>query len=158
MPAIYVMDTNSWRVFGNYYPATFSSFWEQVEQLAARGSLVSCREVASELEIQNIAPHIDQWVEDHKRLFSDPTEGEMRWAAEILAVPHFQQLIGEQQRLKGLPVADPWVVARGAALAACVVTEESLKPHAAKIPNVCKHFGVRYTNAEGFLAELGWRF
>jgi hypothetical protein len=145
-------------VFGNYYPATFSSFWAQLEQLATGGRLVSCREVASELEIQNVALHIDQWVDGHKPLFSDPSEDEMRCAADILAVPHFQQMIGEQQRLKGLPVADPWVVARGAVLGACVVTEEGLKPNAAKIPNVCEHFGVRYTNAEGFLAELGWRF
>ena len=158
MSRIYVIDTNSWRVFGNYYPTTFSSFWDEIENLANGGSLVSCREVANELEFQNVAPHIDMWVVDHKGLFGNPSAAEMQWAAQILAVPHFQQLIGETQRLKGLPAADPWVVARGAALSACVVTEETLKPNAAKIPNVCEHFGVDCTNAQGFLSEVGWRF
>ena len=155
---LYVVDTNSWHVFGNYYPEAFPSFWDELEKLAAAGSLVSCREVANELELQNVAPHIDRWVDDHRALFGDPSEDEMRQAAEILAVSHFQQLIGETQRLKGSPVADPWIVARGVVLAGCVVTEETLKPNAAKIPNVCEHFEVRHTNAQGFLAEVGWRF
>jgi hypothetical protein len=158
MSTVYVIDTNSWCVFGNYYPEVFASFWDELGDLAAAGRLVSCREVANELDYQNVAPHIDQWVGGHRELFGDPSEEEMRRAAQILAVPHFQQLIGEKQRLKGWPVADPWVVARGAALPGCVVTEEKLKPNAAKIPNVCEHFGVRYTNAQGFLAEVGWRF
>jgi hypothetical protein len=40
----------------------------------------------------------------------------------------------------------------------CVVTEEKLKPKAAKIPNVCEHFGVHCTNVEGFLKQKGWTF
>ena len=73
-------------------------------------------------------------------------------------MPHFRQLIGQKQRLKGLPVADPFLVARGALQDASVVTEETLKPNAAKVPNVCEHFGVRSTNVQGFLVEVGWRF
>jgi hypothetical protein len=67
-------------------------------------------------------------------------------------------MIGVKQQLKGSPVADPFLVARGALLGANFVTEEALKPNAAKLPNVCEHFGVRSTNVQGFLVEVGWRF
>ena len=58
MTATYVLDTNSFRVFGNYYPESFPSFWEEIEKLAADGTLVSCREVAKELELQSTAEHL----------------------------------------------------------------------------------------------------
>jgi hypothetical protein len=156
--SVYILDTNSFRVFGNYYPEAFPSFWERIEGLAKDGRLVSCHEVAKELDVQNAAQHIDEWVRGHSELFAIPTADEMVLVAQILAIPHFQQLIGPQQRLRGLPVADPFLVARGMATGGCVITEESLKPNAARMPNVCEHFAVRYTNAQGFLGEVGWRF
>lgn len=62
------------------------------------------------------------------------------------------------QRLRGYPVADPFVVACARVRDGCVVTEEASRPNAARIPNVCGHFGVRCTNVEGFLREIGWEF
>ena len=158
MSATYVLDTNSFRVFGNYYPESFPSFWDQIEKLVADGLLVSCREVAKELELQSSSEHLNAWADGHRHLFLDPTEAEMEYVAQIFRVPHFRQLIGVKQQLKGSPVADPFLVARGALLGASVVTEEALKPNAAKLPNVCEHFGVRSTNVQGFLVEVGWRF
>jgi hypothetical protein len=158
MSTIYVVDTNSFRVFGNYYPESFPSFWAQVDALAGAGLLLSCREVAKELELQSPVEHLNTWVSGHAALFAEPTSAEMDYVAKIFRVKHFRQLIGQKQLLKGLPVADPFLVARGAALGACVVTEETLKVHAAKIPNVCEYFRVKCVNAQGFLAEVGWRF
>jgi hypothetical protein len=158
MSAAYVVDTNSFRVFGNYYPDSFPTFWERIADLVEEGTLISCAEVAKELEVQSPVEHLNVWVDGHPRVFSDPTEQEMEYVARIFRVPHFRQLIGEKQRLRGLPVADPFLVARGALEGACVVTEEALKPNAAKVPNVCEHFGVRSVNAQGFLTEMGWRF
>lgn len=158
MSASYVVDTNSFRVFGNYYPDSFPTFWERIAELVSDGTLVSCTEVAKELEIQSLVEHLNTWVDDHPDVFADPTEDEMEYVARIFRVPHFRQLIGEKQRLRGSPVADPFLVARGALEGACVITEEALKPHAAKVPNVCEHFGVRSTNVQGFLIEMGWRF
>ena len=37
----------------------------------------------------------------------------MEYVAQIFRVPHFRQLIGVKQQLKGSPVADPFLVARG---------------------------------------------
>jgi hypothetical protein len=39
-----------------------------------------------------------------------------------------------------------------------VVTEEQIKPHAAKIPNVCKHFDIPCVDLEGFMRQQGWAF
>lgn len=158
MPSLYVIDTNSFRVFGNYYPDSFPSFWTEVDALVASGALLSAKEVRKELEFQNTFEHLNDWIQRNQDVFTTPSTEEMAYVAEIFGVPHFRQIIGEKQRLKGLPVADPFIVARARALGACVVSEEEFKPNAAKVPNVCGHFGVRSTNVQGFLAEVGWRF
>ncbi len=153
-----VFDTNSLRVFGNYYPESFPTFWEDVEKLVTAGLVLSVREVAKELEFQSVSEHLDSWADGHAGIFAPPSEGEMVFVAEIFKVRQFQQLIGEKQRLRGYPVADPFIVARAKAIDGVVVTEESHKPTAAKIPNVCEHFGVKWTNVKGFLEAQGWRY
>jgi len=70
----------------------------------------------------------------------------------------FQSLVGEQQRLKGTPVADPFVIACAKIREGTVVTEEQMKPHAAKIPNVCDHFNIPCVNLEDFMKQQKWSF
>ena len=67
-------------------------------------------------------------------------------------------LVSEQDLLAGNLRADPFIIAKAKVLNGCVVTEERRKPNAAKIPNVCEHFGVDYTNLQGFMEREGWRF
>jgi len=155
---IYVVESNSFRVLGNYYPARFPSLWEQLDALVADGRWTSVREVRKELDRQNVSEHVDIWVESNKGIFLPPTSGELEQVAAILAVKHFQQLIGEKQRLRGWPVADPFVVARAISYGACVVTEEERKKNSAKIPKVCEYFGVECTNLEGLMDREGWTF
>lgn len=155
---MYIFDTNSLRIFGNYYPQVFPSFWSALDDLVSDGRFWSVREVRKELDLQNPIEHLAEWAQRQRGIFTSPTANEMAFVKAIFEVPHFQQLIGEKQRLRGLPVADPFVVAKAQAHSACVVTEESVKPNAAKVPNVCAHFGVKCLNVQGFLAELGWRF
>lgn len=155
---IYVIDTNSFRVMSNYYPEIFPTFWERGESLVIAERLLSVREVLKELDAQNPSTHLDEWCRHNDAIFSPPTSKEMQRVADILKVPHFRQLIGERQKLRGQPVADPFLVARGIERHATVVTEEISKPNAAKIPNVCAHFSVRCISLQGLLAEEGWRF
>jgi hypothetical protein len=82
----------------------------------------------------------------------------LAFVAEIFSVPHFQQLVSEQQRLKGVPVADPFVIAMAKIRCGCVVTEEVKKPGAARIPNVCEHFGIACCNIEAFMEAKEWQF
>ena len=145
-------------MLGNYYPARFPSLWDELDALVEEGRWTSVREVRKELDRQNVSEHVDRWVESIKGMFLSPSSDDLARVAEILAVRHFQQLIGEKQRLRGWPVADPFVVARAMVVGGCVVTEEDRKPNAAKIPNVCEHFGVQCTNLEGLMDREGWRF
>lgn len=155
---MFIIDSNVFRAFGNYYPDAFPTFWQQFDIAVADSAIGSVREVRKEIELQDFSEHVAVWVENNPLVFPSPTEEEMSAVAEIFGVEHFQQLIGEKQRLRGQPVADPFLVARAKCVGGCVVTQEALKPNAAKIPNVCQHFNVACTDLQGFLRQVGWRF
>ena len=155
---IYVFDTNSLSVFNNYYPATFPKLWERLDMLADEGTITSVSEVLRELENDNRSTFIQQWAKNHKSVFAKPSNEELLVVQQILAIPHFQVLISNKAILKGTPVADPFVVAAAKVKGATVVTEEALKPNAAKIPNVCGHFGVKCIDLEIFMSDEGWTF
>ena len=155
---IYVLDTSAIGVLSNYYPATFGTLWGLIEAMADEGTFVSVREVLNELENWSASDFIQDWARRRRALFATPSPAEQAAVARILAVPHFQQIIGTQAMLKGTPVADPFVIAAAMVAGGAVVTQEKLKPNAAKIPNVCAHFGVPYCDVEGFMRQQGWVF
>jgi len=64
-------------------------------------------------------------------------------------------LISQKSMLQGTPVADPFVIK---VMSGKVVTQEIFKPYAAKIPNVCMHFDIPFTNLQGFMETEGWIF
>lgn len=154
----FVFDTSSFRVLENYYRETFRSFWDKFDELIRRREVLSVREVYRELEQQVTKEWFRMWLQGSKGIFLTPTAAETELVSKIFTVAHFRALVTKKQLLKGMPVADPFVVACGGVRRGCVVTEESIKPNAAKIPNVCEHFSIECTNLEGFLGRLGWRF
>lgn len=155
---VYLLDTNSIRVIGNYYPERFPSFWERFDAGVDQGKIISVREVYRELDFQITKPGLREWVEDHKGMFLIPSQEETMFVGQIFAVPHFQSLINQRTQLTGSPVADPFVIASAYVRQACVVSEEAFKENAAKIPNICEHFGVECTNIEGMMEREGWEF
>ncbi len=154
----YVFDTSSFIVLGHFFPERFPSFWERLDAAVSEGTVVSVREVRRELGSPSTREHLSQWVKRNGDIFLKPSEVEMAFVAEVFQFPRFQHLVGERQRLRGTPVADPFVIACAKVTGGCVVTEERLKENAAKIPNVCKHFAIDCTNLEGFMARQGWEF
>lgn len=154
----YVFDTSAFVVLKNYYPTTFSTLWSHIDTLAGNGTIVSVREVFNELHNYNDVDFIQDWAKQHKAIFAKPSNDELLVVQQILAIPHFQTLIGNKAILKGTPVADPFIVAAGKVKDATVVTHEKFKPNAAKIPNVCQHFGVVCVNLESFMTQQGWTF
>ena len=155
---IYVFDTSSLSKLKHFYPAVFKSIWTGLDSLVQSGVLISTREVSNEIERGDVDQHTNQWLKDRKEIFTTPTADELRFVAEIFKVAHFQSLIGEKQRLQGTPVADPFVIACAKLRKGTVVTEEREKPNAAKIPNVCQHFGVPCIDLETFMQQQGWSF
>ena len=155
---IYVFDTSSLRVLGSYFPARFPTFWQRFEAAIEAGEIRSVREVYNELERQSARAWLKEWAKEHRPLFAPPGPEETAFVAKIFAVAHFRTLVGQRQRLLGQPVADPFLVAAAKVFDGCVVSEEERRPHAAKVPNVCDHFGIECTNVEGFLGQNGWTF
>ena len=155
---IYVFDTSAFIVLKNFYPATFATLWNRIDALVANGTIVSVREVFNELHNYNDADFIQDWTKQQKAVFDKPSNAELLVVQQILAIPHFQVLISNKAVLKGTPVADPFVVAAAKAKGATVVTQEGLKPNAAKIPNVCEEFGVPCIDLQTFMTQQGWSF
>jgi len=155
---IYVFDTSSIRSLQHFYPSVFKTIWDGLDILVQQQTLISTREVWNELTRQNISDDVLTWAKDNKHIFTTPAVAELQFVAQILQIKHFQSLIGEQQRLKGTPVADPFLIACAKINGGTVVTEEQMKQNAAKIPNVCQHFNVPCINLEGFMQKQEWKF
>src|SRR5512147_1179094 len=107
---LYVFDSNSLRVLGNYYPGRFPTFWKKFDGAVASGMVVSVREVYNELERQVADTWLWGWLLDHRSMFLLPGPEETGFVGEIFKVAHFRSLVGEIQRLRGYPVADPFIV------------------------------------------------
>ncbi len=153
---IYVFDSGPFiTVFNHYYPDNFPSFWEKFNHYVQDGDIVSVRSVKTELS--NRGDALSDFVKKHD-IFTTPTDEETAFVATIFANKHFTNLISQKAILLGKEIADPYVIAKAKIADACVVTQEKLKPNAAKIPNVCDHFKIPCVDLEGFMKREGWTF
>ena len=155
----YVFDSNSITGLSFYFPNRFPTFWRLFEAEVETEQVISVREVYKELENHAYMQQwLGDWLKQHKTNFRVPTSDEMLFVGELFKVTPFQALVGEKQRLRGGPVADPFLIACAKICGGTVITQESRKDGAARIPNVCEHFNVPCSNLEGFLAEKDWKF
>lgn len=156
---MYVFDTNSLSVlFDNFYLDRFPSLWLKFDELLMGSGIISVREVYNEIIRRERDTRLEKWAKNHRELFVQPSVEEMQFVGQIFDAPHFRTLIRKKETLYGTPVADPFLIAKAKVDNRLLVTQENLKPNAAKIPNVCEHFGVAYTNLEGFMEREGWQF
>ena len=154
----YVFDTSPLSsLFKNYYRRRFPTLWQRFDALVDNEIIGSTREVQHEVQNGPVEA-LRTWAAEQADFFPTPNANEGRHIAKIFAVPHFQQIIEQQKILKGGRVADPFVIARAMAENCAVVSLEVLKPNAAKIPNICQHFGVRCLSLEEFMEQEGWEF
>lgn len=91
------------------------------------------------------------WVEGHHHIFHIPTNEECQIVSEIFQRKQYLGFVKRQNILKGLPVADPFIIAAAKAKGFCVVTQESNKSTGARIPAACIDFGVECIDLETFL-------
>jgi Domain of unknown function (DUF4411) len=163
----YVFDTSSLRALQHFYPNVFKSIWKNLDLMADQGDLISTREAYTELENQSVSNDVLVWAKLHKHIFLTPQGAEMQFVTQIFQVAQFQALISKQATLRGTPVADPFIIACAKIHQATVVTEEGWdhtkpkltpKQNAAKIPNVCHHFGIPCVNLQAFMQLQTWTF
>lgn len=148
---MYVIDTNVFISLGFYYPKRFPTIWERIDNLSDSGDLVSVREVRRELENNCSSDHVLEWIEEHRHVFQIPTNKECQIVSEIFKKKQYLGFVKRQNILKGMPVADPFIIAAAKAKGFCVVTQESNKSSGARIPAACKDFGVECLDLEAFL-------
>lgn len=157
----YVLDTNTIsQIYRAFYKDRFPSLWSRFEDLVSSGAATSVRAVEVELRRRSaLALAIQELKELNRDFFSTPTGTEQEFVARIFRVRRFHSLIDAKARQMGREVADPYLIAKAGVLAdGCVVTEEVGRPNAARIPNVCQHFGIDCTNLEGLMQREGWQF
>jgi Domain of unknown function (DUF4411) len=157
---IYVFDTSSLSELKHFYPGVFKSIWTGLDALVQSGQMISTREVWNEIERGEVNVFTNKWLKDRKHIFTTPTSAELAVVSQILRTAHFQALIGMKQQLRGTPVADPFIIACAKIHGGTVVTEEKLKPNAAKIPNVCEHSSINVPciDLETFMQRQSWSF
>ena len=154
----YVFDTNSFsRLFGCYPQNIFLDLWTKYNWLVSQGRITSTLEVLKELGNSRKSAAAHTWGNANKALFPAPSAVESQFVATILAVPHFQQIIPKKQQIVGVN-ADVLIIARANALRGTVVTEESMPPNGARIPNICSHFSIPCINLDEFMQQENWSF
>jgi hypothetical protein len=154
----YVFDNSPISVlFRNFYRARFPTLWQRFDDLIANTRIVSTREVLREINDVPIQSLRD-WASQNRPVFATPKPAEGAFVGRIYAVAHFQQNIEQQKILRGGRNADPFVIAKADVEDRAVVTMEQFRPNGVKIPNICRHFGVRCLSLEEFMEEEGWTF
>jgi hypothetical protein len=148
---MYVLDTNAFYTLGNYYPSRFPTIWERIDNLVREGRFLSVKEVRKEIEHNCPFEHIECWVSINRRIFRKPNSRELEVVTQIFQRKQFLGLVRRNHILKGMPVADPFIVAAAKIHEGTVVTQESFKSGGARIPTVCKEFDVAFINIEEFL-------
>lgn len=155
---IYVFDTSAFAVlFRSFYPSRFPTLWDQFNALIDGSRIVSTREVRREIEDRE--DQLRGWARQNSHVFTTPTRIEGEFVAGIFRIEHFRANIEQRKMLKGGKNADPFVIAKAATTEdGCVVTLEQNRPNAARIPNICDHFGVPCLNLEQFMEAEQWKF
>ncbi|MBS0236132.1 MAG: DUF4411 family protein [Proteobacteria bacterium] len=153
---MYIFDTASFADLFRFYPKRFPSLWREFNSLVEASKIISVKEVLKEIKGRNDS--LCEWAIKNSQLFQEPSTEEAIFVSEIFQAPNFQQSLEAKKLLKGGAFADPFVIAKAKILSGTVVTQEKLKPNSSKIPNICRHFGVKCIDLEALMEEEGWEF
>ena len=153
----YVIDTNALRTFFRfYYRQVTPELYDNLDKMIKNNELISVKEVYNEMERQHQKDSdILKELKNIKHIFLEPTnEEEINIVQDIYKNINFRNNIKEKNILNGRPVADAFLVAKAKIENAVLITSENFSPNAAKIPNMCEKYDVKYINYEQFLIIL----
>jgi hypothetical protein len=151
----YVIDTSGlidlWRVY--YPPDIFSTLWERnLEEIIHKGLFIAPKEVFNELQRRD--DNLWDWAKNHKKMFIDLDEEQVRLAKSIIS--KFPELIDSE---KTTPDADPFVIGLAFSKSWAVIASERSNPKGnPRIPDVCRDYNIRCIKVVEFLRERGWKF
>ena len=156
---VYVFDTNSFIVLSHYYKDQFPSLWKKINKQVKANKIISVKEVFNEIESYESETDLKKWVKENKQIFQKMSKEESHIVADIFTKhPKFQNMVSQKARLKGKPVADPFIVAKAIHIQGTVVSEETFHKNGIKIPNLCKEKGITCLKLRGFMEKHNWKF
>ena len=155
---MYIFDTNVFYALGHFYPSRFPTIWARLEDLVKTGKLGSVKEVLREIESNCPFESIESWTKAHRGIFKPPNDQEMKFVAKIFENKQYRGFVKRQNILKGLPVADPFVIAAAKDSGGRVVTLESPTAGGARIPAACREFSVECIDLEIFFEREGLKY
>lgn len=153
----YIVDTNVFRTFFRfYYKDVTPNLFENLDKMIKNKEVLSVKEVYHELSNQHKKDSdFMKIIESYKSIFQEPTkEEEIDILKQIYSKRNYQNNISEKNLLNGGPVADAFLVAKAKSEEGILVTAEQYSPNAAKIPNICEEFGIKYIPFEEFLKVI----
>jgi len=165
LPLGYVIDTNALiDLYRRWYSRDiFPTLWGKFEALISQGLVISSLQVFKEIEQKD--DELLKWAKEEKEMFKDLDERQDRYMREIMSnpIPGFNLGLVNVRKFKS--VADPFVIALARAKRWTVITSEKYvninpkNPDARpRIPNVCKHYGLKWSSLPDFFREQDWRF
>jgi hypothetical protein len=130
-------------------------FWEIIKRNANAGKL-ACSTLVYD-EIARGGDELTKWANGERKtkLFIDPDEGTQRIVTDL--VNYINKNYEAPQAAFFLKGADVWVIAAALNDQGIVTTHEVLvgpESKRVKIPNICRKFGVQYTDCYGMLRQL----
>lgn len=150
----YIFDSGPFIDCRYYFPNIFKTYWRNLNQLAHDKNILSVKEVYN--EILRGSDIISEWADKNKEIFEKPTSDEFSIVSEILS--KHRELIRAMNISGGTPVADPFIIAKAKVNNLIVVTQETYRENAHKIPNICEELGVEYMSLQKFMNKEGWEF
>jgi len=157
--AEYCFDTSSiihaW--VRTYPPENFPTFWARFDTAISSSLIVSPEDVRQELAHPE---DLKNWAKQRDQMFRELDNEIQESLKEILR--HIKSRLerdGLTFREKDLK-ADPIVVATARVTRATVVVQETRRGGQGrpKIPDLCDHFEVPFTNLLGFIQSRNWKF
>ncbi len=149
----YCIDTSALLDLRPLDPDVFSGVWSALSDLGRQGILHAPSEVFRELSKTDDI--VFDWAKKNKGIFFDPNQALVDKVILVQEKFKFYDIESEK------PAADPFLVAHGIISGCTVVTnEKEVGPDSKKIkiPNACKHFGVKFLTLSEFFRELGISF
>ena len=162
---IFLVDSNFFiQAHRAIYPLDVaSSFWNKVEELAKKGTIISIDKVKN--EIYKNEDELKAWCEN--KLPKDFFKDSSICITEYSRIVNWANYMSAHYRLSaiaeflGTDEADAWLIAYCLNQKISLITYERSEPNSKKkikIPDVCIHFGVNYLNTIDMFRQIGEQF
>ena len=133
-------------------------FWKWLDLQIEAGTIFSPDSVYDELKDRG--DELSRWIRDRKNSSFFMKDEDVQPTFRLIA-DYVNQNFPLHNASKFLAGADPWLIAHAKDKNAIVVTHEQLvgaNSQQVKIPNVCRHFDVNFTDPYKMLRTLNARF